>query len=31
MKFDADIHGPQRMKTNHFGDSLTFLIAPSTG
>lgn len=26
-----DIHGPQRMNQNDFGDRLTFLLVPNSG
>ena len=31
MKSFADVHGPQRMNPNEFGDPLTFLIVPPAG
>lgn len=30
MKFGADIYGPQRMKPNDFGDTLTSPLAPAS-
>lgn len=30
-KSSADIHGPKRMKSNHFGHPLTFYLGPSSG
>ncbi len=31
MKFSTDIHDPQRMNSNDFGDPLTFFIVPPAG
>lgn len=31
MKFGLDIHVPQRINCNHFGDPLTFNVAPPFG